>query len=565
MGSRYTRGLLASGNYPFTALVGLPLAARGKTFGGLVLYFEGPLPLDENDLSLAEVFAAQASLAIENARLYEEEVRRERETGVLLQLSRLLGGRREEGALAEAAERSVLALGAERGLILLFDEDGEPAEIGAFRLGVSPEDAAHLALGLGRGPRRLTRRAALRGSGSAIVVPLRSGDALIGVLYADSHREEAPSDRAMQLARAIGDQLALTLGQERLLAALEREEARYRLLAEGAHDLIIACDSGGHVTYANPATLRLLGDLTGRSLWELLGEEWHVTFQRAWKDCLGTPERGVTCEVELTGVSRASRLEVRLSAVVRDREVLGVLLVARDLSEQLQLAEEIARRGQALEAASARQLELRSYLSLFTQAQEEERRRISRELHDDTAQVLVAIGRRLDRLAKNLTGEPRAFAEDVRSDLNAAIESVRRFARNLRPSVLDDLGLLPALEWLSAQARTPARLEVQGQERRLPPATELTVFRLVQEALTNVDKHAGAQSAAVRIVFQEVDVAVTVSDDGAGFDVDGAGELARQGHLGLMGLRERVALAGGVLDVESAPGVGTSLRFTLPG
>jgi signal transduction histidine kinase len=273
----------------------------------------------------------------------------------------------------------------------------------------------------------------------------------------------------------------------------------------------------------------------------------------------------VTCEVEVSGLLRALRLEVRLSAVVQDREVLGVLLVARDLSEQLRLAEEIARRGQALEAASARQVELRSYLSLFTQAQEEERRRISRELHDDTAQVLVAIGRRLDRLAKTLTGESRTFAEDVRADLNVGIESVRRFARNLRPSVLDDLGLLPALEWLVAQTRTPARLEVQGQERRLPPTTELTVFRLVQEALTNVDKHARAQSAAVRIVFQDVDVAVTVMDDGAGFDVDGAGQLARQGHLGLMGLRERVALAGGVLDVESALGEGASLRFTLPG
>jgi PAS domain S-box-containing protein len=418
---------------------------------------------------------------------------------------------------------------------------------------------------LGRGPRRLTRRAALPGAGSAVVVPLRSGDTLIGLLYADSHRQEAPSDRVMQLSRAIGDQLSLTLGQERLLAALEREEARYRLLAEGAHDLIIACDSAGQVTYANPATRRLLGDLEGRSLWALLGEDWHALFIRAWGDCLGSPERGVTCEVEVSGLLRALRLEVRLSAVVQDREVLGVLLVARDLSEQLRLAEEIARRGQALEAASARQVELRSYLSLFTQAQEEERRRISRELHDDTAQVLVAIGRRLDRLAKTLTGESRTFAEDVRADLNVGIESVRRFARNLRPSVLDDLGLLPALEWLVAQTRTPARLEVQGQERRLPPTTELTVFRLVQEALTNVDKHARAQSAAVRIVFQDVDVAVTVMDDGAGFDVDGAGQLARQGHLGLMGLRERVALAGGVLDVESALGEGASLRFTLPG
>lgn len=563
-GSRYTRTLLAAGKYPFRGVLGLPLAARGKTFGGLALYWEGLLELDENDLDLAEVFAAQAALAIENARLYEEEVRREREAGVLLHLSRLLGGGREGDALHEAAERAVLAMNAERGLILLLDENGELAELAQHRLKVRADEALRLMSQLGRGPRRLTRRSALAGAASAVVMPVRSGGNVFGLVYADSTRDEAPSDRVLQLARAIGDQLALTIGQERLLAALEREEARYRLLAEGVHDLIIACDAGGLVTYANPATRRLLGRLEGRDLRGQLAEEWRGVLDRAWGDCLATPERGVTCEVEIAALVGVARLEMRLSAVVRDREVLGMLLVARDLSEQQRLAEEIARRGQALEAASARQVELRSYLSLFTQAQEEERKRISRELHDDTAQVLVAIGRRVDRLSKMLAGESREQAEGVRADLNAAIESVRRYARNLRPSVLDDLGLLPALEWLAAQARTTTRLEVQGAERRLPSGVELTVFRLVQEALTNVDKHAEASSAAVRVQFMEDVLAVTVSDDGKGFDVDRSGELALRGHLGLMGLRERVALAGGELTVESLPGAGTSLRFTLP-
>lgn len=573
-GSRYTRQLLASGQYPFRGVLGLPLAARGKTFGGLAVFFDGPLDLDEDDLSLADILAAQASLAIENARLYEEEVRRERESGVLLDMSRLLGGGREDGALSQATERAVLAMNAERGLILLFDDAGEEAELGLCRLNVGLAEAARLRAQLGRGPRRITRRGALRGANSALVVPIRSGTTTFGLLYADSGREEAPSDRVMHLARAIADQIALTVGGERLLAALEREEARYRLLAEGVHDLILACDAGGTVSYANPATKRLLGKLVGRSLRELLGEDWRAVFERAWGDCLADPQRGVTCEVEVSGLTGVLRLELRLSAVVREREVLSVLLVARDLSEQHRLAEEIARRGQALQAATERQLELRSYLGLFTQAQEEERRRISRELHDDTAQVLVAIGRRLERLTKELGGEARVGAEAVRADLNAAIESVRRFARNLRPSVLDDLGLLPALEWLAAQARTPTRLEVQGNERRLPPPVELTVFRLVQEALTNVDKHARALSAAVRVQFTEDRVEVSVADDGRGFDVSGAsdadplgraGELALQGHLGLMGLRERVELAGGRLSVTSAVGSGTTLQFSLPG
>ena len=215
-------------------------------------------------------------------------------------------------------------------------------------------------------------------------------------------------------------------------------------------------------------------------------------------------------------------------------------------------------------AATSRQTELRTYLTLFTQAQEEERRRISRELHDDTAQVLIATSRRVARLARSLEGTGRERAQDILTDLDAAIESVRRFARNLRPSVLDDLGLLPALEWLATQATTPARLEVSGQERRLPPAVELTVFRLVQEALNNVDKHARAQSAAVRITFLPGGVRVAVKDDGQGFSPEQAEARAQAGHLGLLGLRERVALAGGELGVESAPGQGTTLTFELP-
>ena len=566
-GSRYTRALLAAGSYPFRGVLGLPLAARGKTFGGLALYFAGELDLDEGSLSLAEVFAAQAALAIENARLYEEEVRREREAGVLLHLSRLLGAGRESGALSRAAERATSAMNAERGLIVLFAEHNrEPRELGAYRLSAGPGEAARLAAQLGRGPRRLTRRGALAGANSALVVPICSGDQIFGLLYADSGREDAPSDRVLQLARAIADQIALTVGQERLLAALEREEARYRSLAEGVHDLILACDAAGVVSYANPATVQLLGGVTGRPLAELIGEEWQATFGRAWQDGLADPARGVTCEVEMvTAQGGPARLELRLSAVRRGRDVSGVLLVARDLSEQRRLAEEIARRGQALEAASARQLELRSYLALFTQAQEEERRRLSRELHDDTAQVLVAVGRRLDRLTRELAGTARTRAEDLRADLNAAIASVRRYARNLRPSVLDDLGLLPALEWLAGQAATPTRLEVQGAERRLGPDAELAVFRLAQEALTNVDKHAHAASCALRVQFLEGALQVTVADDGRGFDAANTPDLAARGHLGLMGLRERVELAGGQLQLKSAPGQGATLRFSLPG
>lgn len=570
-GSRYTRGLLARGEYPYRGVLGLPLLTRGGLFGVLTLYWKAELPLDSDELALASVFAAQASLAIENARLYEEELRREREAAVLLGVGQLLSEdrsdpERRQQALAEAVRLCALALGAGRGLLVLNGEDGG-LRCAAYNLHPpSPEELAHLAGQLGRGPRPLTRRVCLPTAGSALIVPLvggEDGSEVLGFLYADDPDTVPPGDRVLGLARSVADQLALTLTRERLLTALRREEARYRQLAEGAHDLILSADAAGQVTYANPAACRLLeplnGPLTGAPLLSLPTPDTRETLRLAWDMALAHPAGG-RAEITVAGF----RLEVRLSAV-QANGAGGVLLVARDLSELQTLADEIARRGQALEAATSRQSELRSYLALFTQAQEEERRRISRELHDDTAQVLIATTRRVTRLARELSGPQRERADDIRADLDTAIESVRRFARNLRPSVLDDLGLLPALEWLASQAQTAARLEVSGPERRLSPAAELTVFRLAQEALSNVDKHAQAASAALRITFGESAVRLSVSDDGQGFTPDQAEARAQAGHLGLLGLRERVALAGGQLTVDSAPGRGTTLVFELPG
>ncbi|WP_293912021.1 GAF domain-containing protein [Deinococcus sp.] len=592
-GSRYTRQLLAAGQYPYRGVAALPLSARGNAFGALTLYYTEVLPLDAEDLALTEVFAAQVALAIDNARLYEDEVRREREGAVLLSVAARLQSPLAAGALGAVARELTLALGADRGLIVTLPDslgDGLGAELHSADLHSAELHSAELhstdlysevagynfpelpdteRLGvlssqLGRGPRPLTRRHLLEGASSGLLAPIRHQGTLLGLFYADQVQGDPPSERALHLARSLTEQVAVSLSRERLLGALAREEARYRLLAQSAHDLIVAADTAGTITYANPAALRLLGPLDGLPLWSLIHSP---DFKDAWDACLEAPESGGRCEVTVGGLERDLHLEVRLSAVSAGPggRVQGLLLLARDLSELQTLAEEIQRRGQELEAARGRQGELRQFLSLFTQAQEEERRRISRELHDDTAQVLVALGRRLDKLSRTLSGEQRVQATELRSELNAATDSVRRFARNLRPSVLDDLGLLPALEWLVSQVSTPTRLEVQGAERRLGGATELTLFRAVQEALGNVDKHAQAHSAAVRVVFLPEQIDISVSDDGQGLDLRVAERRAQEGHMGLLGLRERVALAGGQLSLDSEPGQGTQVRFMLPG
>jgi len=210
---------------------------------------------------------------------------------------------------------------------------------------------------------------------------------------------------------------------------------------------------------------------------------------------------------------------------------------------------------------------LRYYLQEITKAQEEERKRIARELHDSSAQNLIALLHQLDNLlidktklsvrdAKALWG----FYEQIRDTL----QEVRRFSRDLRPSVLDDLGLLPALEWVTEDLKNTYLIEVNlkvlGNERRLFPETELLLFRIVQEALRNIAKHAEATRAEVEIKFDEDKVTVTISDNGKGFEPpESLAALTPTGKLGLAGMQERVQLLGGRLKLESKPGKGTKI------
>jgi len=215
---------------------------------------------------------------------------------------------------------------------------------------------------------------------------------------------------------------------------------------------------------------------------------------------------------------------------------------------------------------------LRYYLSQITGAQEEERKRIARELHDDTAQALYALSRQVDNFLRSGTDLPENYAallKDLREQMTEVLQGVRRFSQDLRPPMIDDLGLLPAVRWLISETEQLVEIEIgftlSGAERRFSSEVELTLFRAIQEALRNVWKHAGASKAEVAIAFNEGSVRVTVSDNGKGFEPSEKTEsLARMGKLGLVGIEERMRLLGGSLKVESAPGRGTTLIAEAP-
>ncbi|MBI5285055.1 MAG: hypothetical protein HY874_08190 [Chloroflexi bacterium] len=209
-----------------------------------------------------------------------------------------------------------------------------------------------------------------------------------------------------------------------------------------------------------------------------------------------------------------------------------------------------------------RQESLQTYARQVTQAQEDERLRISRELHDETAQELVHLVRSLERLGEAAHSDVPRQVDDLLTLARGTLQAVRRFSRDLRPSILDDLGLVPAIELAveetNARLTGGARLDVTGEPRRLDAAVELALFRIAQEALHNVEKHAGARSATVGLRFEHACVRLDVIDDGQGYAVPrNVSELARVGKLGILGMKERAELVGGSIDFSSAEGQGS--------
>jgi len=210
---------------------------------------------------------------------------------------------------------------------------------------------------------------------------------------------------------------------------------------------------------------------------------------------------------------------------------------------------------------------LRYHLQQITRAQEEERKRIARELHDDTAQVLSSLSRQLDNFIRKKHGfasNEVLFLKDLQTQLNRGLQSMQRFVQNLRPSLLDDLGLIPAVRSLVKSLQESdgigAELKILGGERRFPPEVEVLLFRIVQEALNNIRRHAHASEAQVAMEFDGDEVKVTISDNGHGFELRGdVDDLPRIGKLGLAGMQERARLLGGTLEVKSIPGKGTTL------
>lgn len=223
----------------------------------------------------------------------------------------------------------------------------------------------------------------------------------------------------------------------------------------------------------------------------------------------------------------------------------------------------------ALEMVEADRIRIRQLADSVIAAQEGERRRIARELHDDTAQVLFAQLLRVTALSSSPHEEVRQVAASLEPMLAEAMESVRRLGHELRPPALDDLGLREAVgdlvQRMSERMGYDVSFRVVGLRERLDPAVELILYRVTQEALTNIWKHAGATAASVSIVRSHGGVMLTIDDNGQGFDKSRPGSRDERGlGLGLFGMEERVDLVGGTLLIDSNRNPGTRIRAWIP-
>ena len=388
--------------------------------------------------------------------------------------------------------------------------------------------------------------------------------------------------------------------------AAARELAEKARLLDLSHDAIIVRDMKGHIRYWNHGA----EELYGWSRQEAFGKLSHVLLQTEFP----VPLRQMTAELyrtdrwtgELVHTRRDGRRITVLARKTLDRDKQGhpasVLETITDITERKQaeeaqrrvevlaatnrkLHEEIMRR-QVVEAslkeseqyqrdllARSRQMQeqLRQLSHGILHAQEEERRRISRELHDVIAQTLTGINIRLAALkleaGRNLKGFDRNINRTQRL-VEKSVNLVHVFARDLRPAVLDDLGLIPALRTFvksfSEQTHLHVDLQVFAGLEQLDIARRTVLFRVAQEALTNVARHAQAGRVEVNLVQIRGGIGLTIKDDGKAFDVDKTSPANGGKRLGLLGMRERVEMVGGCLHIESVRGQGTTILVQMP-
>ncbi|MEA2652245.1 MAG: hypothetical protein QOI85_1966 [Chloroflexota bacterium] len=560
------------------AVIIVPLVSGDEVIGAMNIGRAGgsEVAFTDADFELVQLFAAQAAVAITNARLYEELRERSDAQRSLAEIAAQIASLHDpltviKRAVADAAR----LLSADRAQINLAAESGDHLErpIAAAPLPPSPDDVT-VPLGSGiAGMAAAERRVRWtgdylndktfphdKGDGriaaqdihSMMSAPLLGPDRLIGTITVQSTATNAFSAGDAELLKLLADQAAIALTNARLYAEVEESERRYRHLVDNSPDIVWSVDADGNFTFFSDSLESRTGwkpeELIGQPFATLAGDETLAAAVTAWELLRQHPEQEQRVRLDLPlPDGRISQTEVAMTGTIVDGRFAGAHGSVRDISERERLAGDL--RDQAAELAAS-----------------QERAHLARELHDSVTQALFSMGLTLRTLEILLATDPEAARGklvELRELQKDALAEMRTLIFELRPTSLESDGLVQALRThaTAVQRRTGLTIVVDAEPiDRLPLPAEEALYRIGQEALHNVVKHANASNATLRIATEGNQVRLSVTDDGVGF----APDAVPRGHLGLIGMRQRVDLVGGELRVESRAGGGTHIEAAVP-
>jgi two-component system sensor histidine kinase DegS len=341
---------------------------------------------------------------------------------------------------------------------------------------------------------------------------------------------------------------------------MDISEQKYRHLFEAASDAIWIQDLHGHFLEGNRGWQKLTGftveEIKGGKVSRYLSGK-ALTLAREVKRKLinGLPFEQPYEQQVFVKSGGEKTVMMSTNALMTEGKITGFEHIARDVTRERQ-----------------QQANVRAYIQQITRAQEEERKRIARDLHDDVSPDIIILIQKLD----NITSAPRPKVTEMKENLQEvrdqavkALEGLRATAQGLRPRIIDDLGLVAALEWIAEELERDQKIqtnvETENMDRKLSSETQILLFRIAQEALNNIRKHARATNVSIRLEGGAEEVTMTVNDNGQGFKApDKIEGMVSAGRLGLMGMHERARLLNGTLQIKSAPGEGTEITVRLP-
>ena len=394
---------------------------------------------------------------------------------------------------------------------------------------------------------------------------LREHLALLGVVVLASILGTASVIRSDRLKVRAEEEVKHFQEKRVLEDKVRQSETLYRTIVENAHDAIWTVDTHGHITFVNRRGEEISGykssELVGKDLESLVPPDDLPRAKGLFVDIL----HGKVENFEVRFYAKDGRirlLSVNAVPIYEDGAPIGMFNIGRDLTEHRNVEK----------ALRDSEKELRYLSAQLLTAQETERRRISRELHDELGQALSVIKLRLSFIEKELKKDQGAVKEEcetISQYINQVIGNVRRLSRDLTPSILEDAGLLAAIRWLITNSKTNHQikmiLDVGEIDELFSQNAQIMIYRILQEALTNIGRHARAKNASVMIKGYEDGVSFSVEDDGIGFDPLRAATIKPDERgLGLAIMEERARMLGGSFEIWSEKGKGARITFCVP-